>query len=528
MTPVAGQQFGYAFDSIGNRTQTEAGGDQTGASLRVAHYTNNPLNQITSRDVPGYVDIMGDSLATNTVSVTVGGNNQPAYQKVEYYRAQLAVPNTTGPQWPMVTVSAPGQASVTGHVYVAQTPENYSYDADGNLLSDGRWNYTWDAENRLTGMTSLLGVPAGSQCAMNFVYDDQGRRTAKMVSTNNGAGQSGGYTNYYLYDGWNCLAILNSSLSLLNSFVWGSDLSGSMQGAGGVGGLIQVSYYGTATTNCFVAYDGNGNVSALVNAADGTTLANYEYGPFGEVIRATGPMAKLNPFRFSTKYCDDETGLDYYGYRYYNPSTGRWIGRDPAGEDEGGPNLYAILCNDPIDDLDCLGLVDYKFEITEGGWGGWAGGAGAWGQPWWCASGMALNLGAQAYSSVTITSRNNPGGSCNSVDKPDPAGTIKLYLKNDCPGKFLVSINYTVQLSGTGPQGIFSATATLTGGGQTLVSAKRAPFSDSDLGDFTASVKTTWTLVSQYTPTISLHMDHGKQSTSTAYGMIQFISAIPQ
>ena len=56
---------------------------------------------------------------------------------------------------------------------------------------------------------------------------------------------------------------------------------------------IEKSYYGTATTNCFVAYDGNGNVSALVNAADGTTVANYEYGPFGEVIRATGPMAKL-------------------------------------------------------------------------------------------------------------------------------------------------------------------------------------------------------------------------------------------
>ena len=60
MTPVAGQQFGYAFDTIGNRTQTEAGGGQTGANLRVAHYTNNTVNEITSRDVPGYVDVMGN------------------------------------------------------------------------------------------------------------------------------------------------------------------------------------------------------------------------------------------------------------------------------------------------------------------------------------------------------------------------------------------------------------------------------------------------------------------------------------
>ena len=71
-----------------------------------------------------------------------------------------------------------------------------------------------------------------------------------------------------------------------------------------------------------------------------TTKADGEYGPFGEVIRATGPMAKLNPFRFSTKYQDDETDFLYYGYRYYNPSTGRWIGRDPAAEHKGVRDEY--------------------------------------------------------------------------------------------------------------------------------------------------------------------------------------------
>ena len=57
-----------------------------------------------------------------------------------------------------------------------------------------------------------------------------------------------------------------------------------------------------------------------------------EYGPFGELLRATGPMAKLNPFRFSTKYQDDETDLVYYGRRYYNASTGRMISRDPLND----------------------------------------------------------------------------------------------------------------------------------------------------------------------------------------------------
>jgi RHS repeat-associated protein len=50
-------------------------------------------------------------------------------------------------------------------------------------------------------------------------------------------------------------------------------------------------------------------------------------GPFGELLRATGPMAKANPFRFSTKYQDDETDLVYYGRRYLNTSTGRWLSR---------------------------------------------------------------------------------------------------------------------------------------------------------------------------------------------------------
>jgi RHS repeat-associated protein len=80
-------------------------------------------------------------------------------------------------------------------------------------------------------------------------------------------------------------------------------------------------------------------------------------GPFGEVIRATGLMAKVNPLRFSTKYQDDETDLLYYGYRYYNASMGRWLSRDPIGED-GGLNLYGFVCNSPINLFDLLGLYD--------------------------------------------------------------------------------------------------------------------------------------------------------------------------
>ena len=79
-------------------------------------------------------------------------------------------------------------------------------------------------------------------------------------------------------------------------------------------------------------------------------------GPFGEVVRQTGPMAKANPIRFSTKYDDDESGLCYYGYRYYDAIAGRWLGRDPIGE-SGGANLYAFTDNDAAGNIDALGNI---------------------------------------------------------------------------------------------------------------------------------------------------------------------------
>jgi RHS repeat-associated protein len=105
--------------------------------------------------------------------------------------------------------------------------------------------------------------------------------------------------------------------------------------------------YGSQTTNCFVTHDGNGNVMALINTADGTFLANYDYGPFGEVLRTTGPIANSNPFGFSTKYQDDESGLYAYALRYLNTPTGGWLSRDPVGEG-GGRNLYCFVGNCPV------------------------------------------------------------------------------------------------------------------------------------------------------------------------------------
>ena len=94
-------------------------------------------------------------------------------------------------------------------------------------------------------------------------------------------------------------------------------------------------------------------------------IGSCEYGPFGEVVRASGGMAGANPFQFSTKYMDSETGLSCYGFRYYNASTGRWLNRDSI-EEQGGLNLYGFVQNNPPSRIDHLGLeVDENTQDTD-------------------------------------------------------------------------------------------------------------------------------------------------------------------
>ncbi len=165
----------------------------------------------------------------------------------------------------------------------------------------------------------------------------------------------------YLYDGWNLLAELEATGAPVRTYVWGLDLSGGMQGAGGVGGLVMLTdltaHSSQPSTN-FPAFDGNGNVVGLVRASDGALTAKYDYNAFGETVLTEGALAASNPFRFSTKYTDNETGQVYYGYRCYSPTTGRWLSRDTIGE-RGGGNIYLFTQNSATDRIDPLGQAVY-------------------------------------------------------------------------------------------------------------------------------------------------------------------------
>jgi RHS repeat-associated protein len=361
-TPVAGQQYEYAFDDIGNRTSTKAGGDSAGAGLRPAAYSANALNQYTTRDVPGAADVIG--AAHPVASVTVNG--QSPYRRGEYFWKELSINNTTAAIWQAVTNIAwlAGVSETnTGNLFLPKTAETYTYDADGNLTSDGRWTNKWDGENRLIEMTSHATGPSGSRKSLQFGYDSQSRRVSKVVSNWTGSAWTCGLHEKFAYDGWNLAGVLDgTNSSILKSFLWGLDLSGSLQGAGGVGGLIAFSNRQLSVGTHFAAYDGNGNVMALVDGGMGNISARHEYDSFGRVIRNSGPAATLNPMRFSSKHADDETDLAYYGYRYLNPNSGRWMNRDPLGS-AGGANPYSFAVNAPQSHIDPRGLRLYVYKI---------------------------------------------------------------------------------------------------------------------------------------------------------------------
>jgi len=135
------------------------------------------------------------------------------------------------------------------------------------------------------------------------------------------------------------------------TYTRGPDLSGSLEGAGGIGGLLSMRR-GTQDTAFFA--DAGGNVTALVNANQ-QVVGRYLYDPYGGLIGMSGPMSEVNRYRFSSKEVDPTSGLYSFGYRFYAAEFQRWLNRDPIEED-GGLNLYAAMGNDPVTNFDPYGL----------------------------------------------------------------------------------------------------------------------------------------------------------------------------
>jgi RHS repeat-associated protein len=160
----------------------------------------------------------------------------------------------------------------------------------------------------------------------------------------------------YIYDGMLVVQERNSANTPSVTYTRGNDLSGTLQGAGGISGMLARSQgysSGSWTTHHFYHADGNGNITYLVNSSQ-TLGASYKYDPFGGTISSSGTYAGANRYRFSSKEMNVSNGTYYYGYRWYHSNLQRWLNRDPIGE-KGGLDLHDFVHNSPTMLVDLWG-----------------------------------------------------------------------------------------------------------------------------------------------------------------------------
>jgi RHS repeat-associated protein len=356
-------KFDYTINDIGQRVSgPESGTHLVGPSFREWIY--NSRGELVSESANGHNRGYEYDAIGNRIRSSVGSKN-PSLGAVTTYHASPTANNIPGP----LGGTALNQYGEVGAPGVAPAP--VVHDLDGNMTSGPlpaapgeASTLKWDAENR------LIETQVGSAGPLvRYHYDPFGRRIAKTVGTST-------TPELYLYDGWNLVAKYTGDLTtdgatLDTSYTWGLDLSGTLQGAGGVGGLLAIhEKAGNGSSKAgqviYPAYDGNGNIVRFFNSGGGT-VASYAYDGFGNRLNpaasdidASG-YAEEQEFGFSTKFRDVETGLYYYGYRYYDPVTGRWPSRDPI-ESLREPNLYGFVTNDAITSVDMIGL----FELSGG------------------------------------------------------------------------------------------------------------------------------------------------------------------
>lgn len=371
---LPGRHFEYRYDPIGNRTLTRG---TASATADDEDYTTDGTNKYTAKE-NNVVRFAGTAGSSANVAVDLVPTEPERLDRA--WAAKYVPANTSNAVKVEANVYAadPGGGSsgqdlvgsASKAVVVPKRSQGFDYDYAGNLLDDGLWEYAYDAENRLVSIQTHedainSGAVANADARrLEFKYDYLGRRVQKIVRSGRDSGTGIYGTELhkwkYLYDGWNLIAEFDalSTLTLVKSYTWGLDIAGSLTATGGVGALLQIRDHALSRT-WLPAYDGNGNVSALLDAEAGsaTIAAVYEYGPFGEPLRAEIRDADATDisFRFSTKFTDAETGLVYYGLRYYSPTLGKFINQDPISE-SGGLNLYGFVGNNGVNSWDYLGM----------------------------------------------------------------------------------------------------------------------------------------------------------------------------
>ena len=198
---------------------------------------------------------------------------------------------------------------------------SWHYDADGNLIDDGAHQYTWDAAGRLISQTD-----AATGEVTHYGYDGLGRRLT--ISRQNGTAST---EARYLWCGSSVCQMRNGSDAVTADFFD----QGEARGA-------ESLYY---------MRDQLGSVVGVANAS-GKVLGTTRYGAYGATIRAYGVQPS---FGYAGMLRNPSSNMYLTLHRAYDPGVGRWLSRDPIGE-QGGGNLYAYVSGNPLNLVDQLGL----------------------------------------------------------------------------------------------------------------------------------------------------------------------------
>ncbi len=278
-------------------------------------------NELTTATNGGRLTVVGTTTSTNT-GVTVNGSNALSYADATFAATNMPLTTT------YTAIAQDGYGRHATNIVSVNLATNvtFQYDANGNLISDGLRSFAYDDENQ------LIQVWVTNQWLSQFSYDGKMRRRIRQEYTWQGSAWVQTNAVYYVYDG--NLVIQERDINNLptTTYTRGNDLSGSLEGAGGIGGLLArtaQSYVDAPMAgHGFYHADGNGNITMLINSSQ-AIVAKYLYDAFGNVLSKSGLLADANLYRFSSKEAHLDSGLLYYLYRYYDPNLQRWPNRDP-------------------------------------------------------------------------------------------------------------------------------------------------------------------------------------------------------
>ena len=316
-----------AYDSVARMRFTKLN-NSGNTTLDAAAYGYNSGNQrVTATNTPGSrYNYTNDAIGQLIVADSSLNSEDRGYTYDAAWNLNYRTNNGT-----LQTFKVDGKNQLTNAI-----GSTYTYDGNGNKTNHAGITYAYDDENRLT----LVSDEVNHTYRYGYVYDGRGRLKYRQNYYWQFLGPSGYMwiptdSVRYIYDGMRVIQerIVDSPMV---SYTLGTDLSGSLEGAGGIGGMLARSHDYMSTngnwyTHSFYHADGNGNITYLETSAQGLA-AYYRYDAYGNELNNVGTLGAANAYRFSSKRIDVNTGLYYYGYRWYAPSLQRWVNRDPIAE----------------------------------------------------------------------------------------------------------------------------------------------------------------------------------------------------